>query len=88
MTNNCFTQAQLQAIAEALGDTDDGLTGSEIAHLLTTCGISDVDPTLTKRHRLYNAFAQDQNGLSVICVQKVPLRKVCKINALRRGTVR
>jgi uncharacterized protein (TIGR02391 family) len=57
----CFTQAQLQAIAEALGDTNDGLTGSEIAHLLATCGISDVDPTLTKRHRLHNAFAKDQN---------------------------
>jgi uncharacterized protein (TIGR02391 family) len=59
--NTCFTQAQLQAIAEALGDTNDGLTGSEIAHLLVTCSMADVDPTLTKRHRLYNAFAQDQN---------------------------
>ena len=58
---SCFTQAQLQAIAEALGDTSDGLTGSEIAHLLATCSITDVDPTMTKRHRLYNAFAQDQN---------------------------
>jgi hypothetical protein len=29
--------------------------------LLATCEIADVDPTLTKRHRLYNAFAQDQN---------------------------
>jgi len=59
--NTCFTQAQLQAIAEALGGTNDGLTGSEIAHLLVTCSMADVDPTLTKRHRLYNAFAQDQN---------------------------
>jgi uncharacterized protein (TIGR02391 family) len=58
---SCFTQAQLQAIADALGDTDDGLTGSEIAHLLATCAIPDVDPTMTKRHRLYNAFAGDQN---------------------------
>lgn len=57
----CFTQAQLQAIGEALGDTTDGLTGSEIAHLLATCGIADSDPTATKRHRLYNAFAHDQN---------------------------
>ena len=56
---SCFTQAQLQAIADALGDTDDGLTGSEIAHLLATCAIPDVDPTMTKRHRLYNAFAGD-----------------------------
>jgi len=57
----CFTQPQLPAIAAALGDTSDGLTGSEILHLLATCEIADVDPTLTKRHRLYNAFAQDQN---------------------------
>ena len=55
----CFTQTQMQAIADALGDTNDGLTGSEIAHLLETCKIADVDPTQTKRHRLYNAFAQD-----------------------------
>ncbi|RTL82846.1 MAG: TIGR02391 family protein [Hyphomicrobiales bacterium] len=58
---SCFTQAQLQAIAEALGDTSDGLTGSEITHLLATCSIVDVDPNITKRHRLYNAFANDQN---------------------------
>ncbi len=57
----CFAQTQLQAIAAALGDTTDGLTGSEIAHLLATCGIADTDPAMTKRHRLYNAFAQDQN---------------------------
>jgi len=56
-----FSQAELHAIAEALGNTNDGLTGSEIGHLLATCEIADVDPTFTKRHRLYNAFAQDQN---------------------------
>jgi uncharacterized protein (TIGR02391 family) len=57
----CFSQEQLQAIADALGDTNDGLTGSEIAHLLVSCKIDDIDPTLTKRNRLYNAFANDQN---------------------------
>ena len=31
-----FTQMQLQAIADALGDTSEGLTGFEIAHLLAT----------------------------------------------------
>lgn len=56
-----FTQSQLEAIAAALGDTDNGLTGSEIAHLLRTCKMSDPDPALTKRHRLYNAFATSQN---------------------------
>jgi hypothetical protein len=56
-----FTQSQLQAITDALGDTSDGLTGGEIAHLLATCAIKDTDPEHTKRHRLYNAFAHDQN---------------------------
>jgi hypothetical protein len=59
--NACFTQTQLQAIAAALGDTNDGLTGQEIADVLAMCEIADVDPTITKRHRLYNALAQDQN---------------------------
>jgi uncharacterized protein (TIGR02391 family) len=51
----------MQAIADALGDTDQGLTGSEIQHLLATARIEDVDPGITKRKRLYNAFANDQN---------------------------
>jgi uncharacterized protein (TIGR02391 family) len=57
----CFTHEQLRAIADALGDTEEGLTGSEIAHLLQTSKIADVDPDMTKRHRLYNAFVHDQN---------------------------
>jgi uncharacterized protein (TIGR02391 family) len=56
-----FTASQLQAIADALGDTSEGLTGSEIGHLLTVCGMSYPCPSLTKRHRLYNAFAENQN---------------------------
>ena len=59
--NICFSQAQATAIADALGDTGEGLTGAEIGHLLATCKIKDVAPTSTKRHRLYNAFAEDQN---------------------------
>lgn len=41
----CFTQAQLTAIAETQGDTNDGLTGMEMARLLETCKVADVDPT-------------------------------------------
>src|SRR5204863_3297130 len=57
-----FTQSQLEAIAYALGDTAEGLTGSEIAHLLLVATISDTDSQLTKRYRLLNAFAQSQNA--------------------------
>ena len=48
-----FTQSQLQAVADALGDTSEGLTGSEIEHLLATCKMGDPSPAMTKRHRLH-----------------------------------
>lgn len=62
MTSLYFMDTQLEAIARALGDTTDGLTGSEIAFLLAASQIEDKDPTATKRIRLYNAFAADQNS--------------------------
>lgn len=49
------------AIAEALGHTNEGLTGSEIDFLLPLVRIDDVSPELKKSDRLYNAFAKDQN---------------------------
>ncbi len=57
-----FTQAQSEAIAAALCEGDIGLTGSEIGHLLGVCGVADVAPQATKRHRVHNAFAADQNA--------------------------
>ncbi len=55
-----FSQAELEAIAGALGDTDEGLKGPEIAGFIAQCGM--VDPgEITKRHRLYQAFAESQN---------------------------
>ncbi len=59
--SSVFSQSQIQAISDALGDTSCGLTGSKIGHLLQTCGMEDPIPTMTKRHRLYNAFAANQN---------------------------
>ena len=56
-----FAQSALEAITGALADTDEGLTGSEIGHLLETCRMHDPSPTITKRHRLYNAFTMSQN---------------------------
>ena len=57
-----FSQSELEAIAGALADTSEGLTGSEIGHLLVTCKMPDPTPEMTKRHRLYNAFCTDQNS--------------------------
>ncbi|WP_342154069.1 hypothetical protein [Methylorubrum sp. SB2] len=56
-----FTQSQIEALTAALGDTADGLTGSEIAHLLNVATMKDPGAGLTKRHRLHNAFAESQN---------------------------
>lgn len=57
-----FSQIEAESIADALGDTALGLSGSEIGHLLITLGIPDPNPEITKRKRLLNAFAADQNN--------------------------
>lgn len=56
-----FSSQQLEGISKALGDTIDGLKGSEIGHLLRECGMPDPTPAITKWQRLFNAFAEDQN---------------------------
>lgn len=50
----------VEAVANILGDTSDGLTGSEIGRLLADCGITDIDPSSTKRHRLRQALVDRQ----------------------------
>ncbi len=57
-----FEQAHLDSIARALAD--DGLTGSEIGHLLRVCKMGDFDPGagITKWKRLQMAFAGKQNA--------------------------
>jgi len=57
-----FTQSEIEAIANALGDTADGLTKGDIGHLLSSCAIPDPSPDLSKRRRVYNAFAASQNA--------------------------
>lgn len=56
-----FSQTQLQAICDIVGDTSDGLTGSEIGKLLALCNIEDPYPNSTKRHRLYDALSRRQS---------------------------
>ena len=62
MESEFFTQEEVEAISAALGDTGDGLTGSEIGHILRVCRMSDPTPEITKRHRIHNALAADQNS--------------------------
>jgi uncharacterized protein (TIGR02391 family) len=56
-----FNPQQLTALAKALGDTDDGLTGAQIGYLLSQCKIPDADKLATKWKRLFNAFVGFQN---------------------------
>lgn len=57
----CFASAELEAVSRVLGDTTNGLSGTEIAHLLREIGVADTSPSLTKWKRLYNALSEKQN---------------------------
>jgi uncharacterized protein (TIGR02391 family) len=50
----------LRAICDVIGDTSVGLTGSEIGRLLAQQGIADIEPMITKRHRLFSALQSKQ----------------------------
>jgi uncharacterized protein (TIGR02391 family) len=56
-----FEDSQIEAIAHALGHTEEGLTKTEIQFLLGAAQIADVNPNDSKWKRLLNAFAQHQN---------------------------
>ena len=56
-----FDGATLEGIAKALGDTVDGLSGTEIGHFLAQCGVLDQLPTGTKWKRIFNSLALQQN---------------------------
>lgn len=60
-----FNAQQLTSLAKALGDTSDGLSGSQIQFFLESCRVPDVEPAGTKWRRLYNAFAAVQNDRQV-----------------------
>jgi uncharacterized protein (TIGR02391 family) len=53
--------AKLEALCNVLGDTQSGLTGSEIGRYLQECGINDPLPGMTKRVRLLEALRSKQN---------------------------
>lgn len=46
----------LQAICNVIGDTSQGLTGSEMGKLFRECNIPDPSPSMTKRYRLFDAL--------------------------------
>lgn len=57
-----FPAQVIEAVARVLGETADGLTGSEIEVVLGQSTIADIDgPQQTKWRRIYNALATRQN---------------------------
>ncbi len=54
-------ETHLQAVCDIIGDTSEGLTGSEIGRLLVQCDINDPEPAMTKRHRLFVALRTRQD---------------------------
>ena len=60
MTIPSFDKAHLEQVCGVLADTSTELTGSEIGSLLSQLGISDPEPTITKRKRLFLALCNRQ----------------------------
>ena len=56
-----FSAGQLEAICRVLAETNSGLTGSEIGHILIAAEIADLSPEMTKWKRLFNAVVGRQN---------------------------
>jgi uncharacterized protein (TIGR02391 family) len=60
-----FNEQHLTSIAKILADTTDGLTGSEIEHILRQIKVPDVSPEMTKWKRLVNALVTKQNQVKI-----------------------
>tara|TARA_R110000868_G_scaffold230846_1_gene484095 strand:+ start:5416 stop:6216 length:801 start_codon:yes stop_codon:yes gene_type:complete len=56
-----FEPHVLEGLYRSIGDTTDGLTGTEIGQILSNSKIPDIDSQNTKWKRLYSAFADWQN---------------------------
>lgn len=56
-----FSSASLTSISKALGDTQDGLTGTEIGQLLAECRIVETSGVSTKCKRIFSELAITQN---------------------------
>ncbi|WP_171458861.1 TIGR02391 family protein [Acinetobacter sp. ANC 4177] len=61
-TIKAFKLASLESISDILGETNTGLTGTQISKYLAECNIYDPQLNSTKRKRLYDALALKQNN--------------------------
>lgn len=60
MGTSVFDARSIEAIARALGDTEDGLTNSEIVDVARACRFPEEEAN-TKWKRVYNLLVKDQN---------------------------
>lgn len=81
---DAFGFETLQAICNALGDTEHGLSGREIGQYLARVGIHDPTPSITKRYRLFNALQerqrQDRCGNNVVAFIRAAMNPVSYTN--------
>jgi hypothetical protein len=59
--HDAWPEHVVEGVADILGDTTTGLTGSEIGTLLARSRIADISPGITKRHRLREALLARQS---------------------------
>lgn len=85
-----FDAALIESIASVLGDTANGLTGSQIGQRLGEARVPDIDPDNTKWKRIYNALADQQNsdqaGNCVLAFIMAAMKPVRFINEPARFT--
>lgn len=62
MAIKSFDLGVLQSISDILGHTERGFSGSKIGQYLAECHIPDVDPTNTKRIRIFEALKAKQSS--------------------------
>lgn len=60
LANDFFDGRSIEAIARALGDTEEGLSNSEIDNVARACRFPEEEPG-TKWKRIYNILVKDQN---------------------------
>lgn len=56
-----FDADVIQGVADVLGETAEGLSGSQIDQALAQIGVPNVSPGVTKRHRIFDALEAHQN---------------------------
>lgn len=56
-----FSQPIIEELCKIIGNSERGLTGTQISNLLVQAHMIDVSPSLSKWKRLYNSFVDFQN---------------------------